>query len=96
MCFDMLQNDEGETVALCTGQWEDEEPIQTCDPRLVPIHDFAEITRLPFFLIRCASDDSLRQIMPLNAKAREILPEPTTLAKSDWAAFAEKCIESHV
>lgn len=93
--FDMMENDEGETVALCIGQWENEKPLQVYDPDCILINGFAETHRLPFFLIRCAMDDSWRHIRPVNTKAREIVPEPTTLATSDWLAFAEKCIEAH-
>ena len=91
-CFDMMQNEDGEIIALYIRQREDEKPLAIDHPGRMAVRFFTENAGLPFFIVQ-----RIRNIVFVkadNEKAREILPVPMPMDKDIWEDFIDSCADS--
>lgn len=89
--FLMLEYDMGRAAAIVEYKHDDAMPVRTGHPSIQAIIDLADRSGLPAFVVRYADDFSWWWPTPLNARAREILPQAKKLPEEQWVELLYRC-----
>jgi len=85
--FLFLEYDRGKAVALVEYKHERARPQMPLHPTYQAMRDLADRAGVPFFACRYKADFSEFLVVPLNQKAKEILPERKPMTEAGWVSF---------
>jgi hypothetical protein len=97
--FLFLEYDRGKAVAIVEYKNEHASPQKASHPSYQAIIDLGNRAGIPVFACRYADDFSWWRIIPLNAIAKEKLPERADMTEAEWIDFlyalrGQKCPQS--
>lgn len=87
----MLEFDTGKAAALVEYKHEDAQIVRTGHPSIQAIQDLADRAGVPAFVVRYSDDFVRWYAIPLNAHARQLLPEPRPLSEPEWVELLYRC-----
>lgn len=85
--FLFLEYDRGKAVALVEYKNENAPPQRTSHPTYQAMIDLGTRAGIPVFGVRYASDFAWFRVVPLNAYARQWIPDRVDLSERDWVAL---------
>lgn len=85
--FLVLEYDKGKAVALVEYKHELAPPQHASHPSYQALIDLGNRAKLPVFACRYATNFSWWRVVPLNSKAKEVLPTIEVMTEAEWVAF---------
>ncbi len=85
--FLFLEYDRGKAVALVEYKHENAALQYRTHPTYQAMIDLGNRAGIPVFGVRYASDFSWWRVVPLNAKAREYVPQHVTMSEREWVTL---------
>ncbi len=85
--FLFLEYDKGKAVALIEYKHENAQPQYATHPTYQAMIDLGNRASIPVFACRYKGDFSEFIIVPLNSKAKEILPNRCAMTEREWVTF---------
>lgn len=82
--FLALEYDKGVSVAIVEYKHENAEKQYSSHPSYRALRDLGDKADLPVFAVRYAGDFSWWLVVPLNSKAKQVVPERKKMTEREW------------